>query len=115
MRKGIERTGVTQKERKAILEFKKAVNRLSPEAEFILFGSKARGDDNAVSDIDILVLVDRKLEPGLEEEIFGEAFDVGLNCDTTFGVIVYSQKHWDSSLAKEMPLHWNIDREGIFV
>jgi predicted nucleotidyltransferase len=37
---------------------KQAVGEVEPEAEIILYGSQARGDSNAQSDWDFLVLVD---------------------------------------------------------
>lgn len=115
MRKDIKGIEIVEEERKAILEFKRAVNKLSPGSEFILFGSRARGENNKISDIDILVLVNHNIESKLEEKIFEQAFEVGLNYEVTFGIIVYSKEIWNSSLAREMPLHWNIDREGILI
>jgi len=35
--------------------------------------------------------------------------------DVVFGILVESRTFWNSSLAKAMPIHWNIDREGIIL
>jgi len=32
-----------------------------------------------------------------------------------FGILVEPEVFWNSSLAEAMPIHWNIDREGILV
>ena len=104
---------LSEKENTAIEELKQRITKFFPEAEFILFGSKARGESEEFSDIDILILLDTKVNTSIKEKIFEESFEVGLNYDVIFGIIVRPKKFWDSLLAKEMPLHWNIDKEGI--
>jgi predicted nucleotidyltransferase len=86
-----------------------------PGAGIILYGSKARGEDEEFSDIDILVLLDEVVNNSLEEEIFSTAFQLELEYDVIFGIIVYSKNFWDSKLGREIPLHWNVDKEGILV
>ena len=78
----------------------------------ILFGSKARGDSVADSDIDLLVLLNQSVDNTLEEEIFGIAFDVELEYEIVLGVIVKNAVNWKE---KEIyyPLGQNIVREGI--
>lgn len=79
----------------------------------ILFGSKARGDAVEFSDIDVLVLLNRKIDNSLEEEIFSTAFKIELKNDVVFGIVVYSKQFWNSELGKAMPLRWNIDKDGV--
>ncbi|MCL6500903.1 MAG: nucleotidyltransferase domain-containing protein, partial [Candidatus Pacearchaeota archaeon] len=86
-----------------------------PDAEIILYGSKARGDADEESDIDILVLLERRVNNTLEEEIFSTAFKIELKYDVIFGVIVYQKQFWNSPLGEAMPLHWNVDKEGVYV
>ncbi len=104
---------LSEKDRSAVNELKSRILRKFPEAEFILFGSKAQGSSEDFSDIDILILLDRIIKTSLEKQIFGDAFKVELAHDIVFGIIVHSKKFWNSPLAKEMPIHWNIDKDGI--
>lgn len=42
-------------------------------------------------------------------------YDMELKYSVVFGVIVYEKAFWNSDLAAVMPLHQNIDREGLAV
>ena len=102
-------------EKRALQELKEGLTDRFPEVEIILYGSKARGDSETFSDIDVLILLSREVNNSLEEAIFGMAYEVELKYDVVFGILVESKVFWDSDLAHAMPIHWNIDREGIML
>lgn len=77
------------------------------------FGSVARGDFKPLSDIDILVLLPFDTDNSVEEEVFGLAYDIELKYGVVFGIVVYSRSFWNSPVAQYMPLHKNIEREGV--
>ena len=91
------------------------INKFGGKVELYLYGSIARGDYNDDSDVDVLILLDRKVDTKIEEEIVGIALDVELEYEIVFGLIIHSFEFWDSGLARVMPLHENIDKEGILV
>lgn len=66
-----------------------------------------------MSDIDILVLVPGEVNNSIEEEIFGLAYDVELEFNVIFGIVVYSKSFWNSQVASYMPLCRNIKNEGV--
>lgn len=111
--KTLQELNLKENERKALQELKKRVSERFPDAEIILYGSKARGDADEESDIDILVLLDSKISNALEEEIFHISYTIELEYDLVFGVIVENKDFWRTPLANAMPLHWNIDEEGV--
>ena len=84
-----------------------------PEVELRLFGSVARGDDVAYSDIDVLVLLAGHVDHTIEEKVFDAAYDLELKHGVVFGVVVYDKVFWDSDLAAGTFLHRNIEREGL--
>jgi len=86
-----------------------------PDVELRLFGSVARGDDCDCSDIDVLVLLPRRVDHALEERVFDAAYDLELKHGVVFGVVVYEKAFWDSELAAGMFLHRSIEREGLAV
>jgi len=81
----------------------------------ILFGSAARGICGPESDIDILILLPDNVNTRIEEKVIGIAYDIELQHDVVFGIIVYSKDFWCSGVAAVMPLHKNISAEGIHV
>jgi predicted nucleotidyltransferase len=84
-------------------------------SEVRLFGSVARRDFSADSDIDVLVLLPILVKTDIEELIFDMAFDIELEQSVVFGIIVHSKADWTSSCLTQMPLHHSIEREGIWV
>ena len=104
-----------KREREAIAEFKRRVQAVFPEAEFLLYGSFARGDQRKYSDIDLLVILDREVNTAIEDQIYGLAYDVDevYGHDLLLAPLVETKRFWESDLARAMPLRWNVDREGI--
>jgi predicted nucleotidyltransferase len=84
-------------------------------AEVRLFGSVARHDFSAESDIDVLVLLPVPVTTDMEEQIFDMAFDIELEQSVVFGIIVHSKADWGSSYLTQMPIHRSIEREGVWV
>jgi predicted nucleotidyltransferase len=104
---------ISRRDREAIAEFKRRVREVFPEAEIILFGSVARGEKHRYSDIDLLVILDREINPAIKKEIYDLAYDLDLEHEVLLAPFVKSRHFWESDRANTMPLKWNVDREGI--
>lgn len=113
--KGFAQLDLKENEREALKELKKRLLQKFPDAEIVLYGSKARGDYEEFSDIDLLILVNLEVTRRLKEEITEIIYDIGLKYDVVFATIVEDRNFWASPLACAMPLHWNIDKEGVYV
>jgi len=113
--KNLSQLKLKDNEKKALLEVKEKLLQKFQGAEFIIYGSKARGDYEEFSDIDLLILLDSKVPQKLKEEIRGIIYDIELEYDVVFGTIVEDRNFWNSPLANVMPFHLNVDREGIRV
>ena len=87
--------------------------RFSSELELYLFGSVARNNYLPDSDIDVLVLVPGEVNTRLEEEIFDLAYEVELEYDVVFGIVVHAREFWASEKAAVMPFHQNLQREAV--
>lgn len=91
------------------------IDRFGQDTEIYLFGSVARGEFEPLSDIDIMVLLNRDVNNELEEEVFEMAYPIELECNVVFGIVIYSKKFWYSPLTEAMPLKKSIDNEGVLV
>lgn len=102
------------KDKKEILYLiKKEIHKLSPDAEIILFGSQARGEENGYSDWDVLVLLN---EPNVgiqtEKKYREKLFNVELKTGEVISTFVYSKQDWELNHAIT-PLYQSIKREGV--
>ena len=80
--------------------------------QVVLFGSKARGDSRAWSDIDVLIVVDRE-DWRLSHAISDLAADVSLECDVLLGPRVIGQERWERMKQRGFGLYQNVAAEGI--
>jgi predicted nucleotidyltransferase len=94
---------------------RKAIRQVVPDVDVILYGSRARGDAHEHSDYDILIVVNGSVDMALEKRILDQIYPLELETCAVLTFIVYSKQDWDSPLYRAMPLHKNIDREGVLL
>ena len=84
--------------------------------QWILFGSRARGDALEDSDLDLIALVDDKT-PELEDAIDSIAYNVMWAHDfrPTISVKVFAEERFQSAIAKGYSFYRNVMREGVFL
>jgi len=105
---------LNETEEKAVLEFKKEVlEKLGNNVrEITLFGSKARGDYTAGSDVDLLVVI-KEEDRWMKREIIDVSTDVLFKLDVFISPKVMSEKHYLNLLRLQTGFIKNIQREGI--
>ena len=101
-------------EREAIIEYVPRIrgqfrNRV---LAVMLFGSKARGDADPESDIDLLVLVDMESSE-FRSQLWRIASDVSLEYDVVLSPRVFGQSRWDETRRIRMPLYRAIVADGV--
>lgn len=85
----------------------------SPSVQTILYGSEARGESNANSDIDLLILVDGDtLSIKEEEQIIAPLYDIELSTGIAISPRVMLKKHWYNR-PFNTPFYLNVTRDGI--
>ena len=93
----------------------KEIRSIVPEAEIILYGSRARGDAGQVSDWDFLVLVDQPVDRSLTEKIRNHLYDLELETDTIVSSIIRSREEWYSTKYSVLPLKVVVENEGVLL
>lgn len=103
------------KKSKVLKLIKSVIARKNPKADVILFGSRARGQEDSNSDWDILILVDDPVVSiEQEKEYREELFDVELEMGEPISTFVLSKKDWETRYSVT-PLYQNVKREGILL
>jgi uncharacterized protein len=102
-----------ENDRQAILAAGAILRRQFPVARVVLFGSKARGDDDAESDIDLLVLTNRSLGWQERDQLIDSLFDLQLKWNVVVSLLIASLDEWNGGPYQIMPIRQEIEREGI--
>ncbi len=99
---------------KLLQDVKRTVLELDPEAEVILFGSRARGDAREDSDWDFLVLTEQEMYKSLKNSLHQKMFELELESEEIIGTIVKSKTEWQGKYIVT-PLYKHIQRDGISI
>lgn len=92
---------------------RQAVREIEPDAEIILYGSRARGDAEADADWDLLVLIDGEVDLDRKKAVWDRLYELELRLEEVLSPLVVSHQDWDTPLYRAMPFHDNVDRDGI--
>ncbi len=111
--KRLEDISLKENERKAITEAAAILRSQFPVVQVILFGSKARGDDSPESDMDLLILTSRPVTPPEKEAMTRALFALELERDVVISKVVVPQDSWEHGPYRVLPLHREIDRDGV--
>jgi len=96
-----------------LLKIKQAVYNSDPEAEIILYGSRARKDFNKLSDWDLLVLLNTSnLSFDLETKLMDDIYELEIETGEIISPIIYTKKDWKENHLIT-PLYKNIEKDGI--
>lgn len=96
-----------------LLKIKNVVREIEPDAKIILYGSTARGDRRKNSDIDLLILINRrKITRTEEKRIKYPLYDLEFDTGQIISPLVISALEWEVK-HRITPFYQNIVREGI--
>lgn len=103
---------MSAKEQKIIKQIRDKIIGKEPNAEIILYGSRARGTAHRDSDWDFIVLLDKNMVP-VETEIAirHSLLEIELEIGEVISVLVYSKNTWDHKF-QITPFYRNVVKEG---
>lgn len=113
--KSLDKTPLVKREREAIETAARLLKDRFSIQNVILFGSKARGDSDVHSDIDLLLISSGGLHWKDEKAVVDALFDIGMEYDVIFSPLFASSEEWEKGLFKVFPIYEKITREGAVV
>jgi len=106
---------LTEPVRVLLLRCIQAVHRDHPDAQIVLYGSRARGEATPESDVDLLVLLNSEISPQERSRIHDTLYVIGLECDLVISTIIKSVPYWERPISRATPLYQAIQTEGILL
>jgi predicted nucleotidyltransferase len=91
------------------------LRRRFPIEQVILFGSKARGEDDAESDIDLLVLTSQPLSGRERDVVVDSLFDLQLELGVVLSPVIVPFQEWDHGLYQVLALRQEVERDGVLL
>ena len=82
--------------------------------KIVLFGSRAKGDYDEDSDIDIAIIV-RSLSKELKNEIFNQVAEIELKYLRSISLIIFSETEFNRLKERERRVALDIESEGILL
>ena len=111
--KNLDDLKLSRNERKAIREASKMLKEQFPINEVILFGSKARGDSDAASDIDLFLVTKHAIHWRERQAIIHALFDLGMQHDVIFSILDTPEAGFRKGLFSTFPIYDEIMKEGV--
>ncbi|NNM88559.1 MAG: nucleotidyltransferase domain-containing protein [Phycisphaerae bacterium] len=104
---------IKENDRQAIREATAILRSRFPVRQVVLFGSKARGSDDAQSDIDLLVLTSRPVQQEEKDQMTDALFAVELQRAVVLNKLVVPLEQWEQGLYRVLPIHSEVARDGV--
>lgn len=102
-------------EKRAIQEATRILKEKFPVRDVILFGSKARGDSDEESDIDLMLLTTRPIDWQERKEIIHALFGIQMANDVVISILDVTISDWETGMFRVFPIREEIIREGVTV
>jgi uncharacterized protein len=113
--RSLDKAPVGEREREAIEAAARILKEKFAVENVILFGSQARGEADAYSDIDLLLISGRELHWKEEKKIVDALFEIGMEHDVIFSLLFTSSEEWEKGIFRAFPIYEEIKAEGALV
>jgi uncharacterized protein len=95
-------------------KFKTSIKGIDPNAQVIVFGSRARGDAKEDSDWDILILTSMPVSMEVEKSFRNILFELEIETGEVFSTFVYQKKIWNTR-HRLTPFYKNVMTDGVIL
>lgn len=105
-------SAINPRDYKIARELKRRLAEAVELIDFKIYGSKARGDDDEFSDLDVFIEV-ASLDRKANDLIYDIAWEVGLENLIVISPLVFTRDEIENSALRASPILININEEGI--
>jgi len=91
------------------------VKSIDPEAQVVLYGSRARGTADTASDWDFLILTEQTMSRESILEMRDRLYDLELETDTVLSSIIRTRTEWNSRKYSVLPYKKAVEQDGILL
>jgi len=109
----LDNLDLNENDRQAVKEAAAILRARFPVQRIVLFGSKARGSDDAQSDIDLLVLTSRAVEQSEKDCMTDAVFGVELQRAVVLNKLIVPLEQWEQGLYRVLPIHAEVEIDGV--
>ncbi|NOT02435.1 MAG: hypothetical protein HOP29_17660 [Phycisphaerales bacterium] len=106
---------LSDRDRLVIREAAAVLRERFPVKRIVLYGSKARGDDDRDSDVDLLVLMDHDMNMTERGEVISAIYPVQMKHMVMLSPLIIGEDEWENGVYQVLPIHDEIDRDGVLV
>jgi uncharacterized protein len=103
---------MTPSDKKIAEELKKRLSEIIPLIDFKIFGSRARGNSEEYSDMDVFLEVE-SINKELKGKISDIIWEVGFNNHLVISPLIFTRDEIENSPLRVSPILKNINSEGI--
>ena len=110
--KTLDAIKLAENDRNSVMQAASSLKSELPVSKVILFGSKARGQADIYSDIDILVIISCPVTTRLRGIVSDKLAEINLQNDVLMSSVVVFEKDWSDGLIRYMPIYSEVQRDG---
>ena len=110
----LDEVRLTPNERQAIEAAAATLRARFPVTDIVLYGSKARGDSDPESDVDLLVLTSRPLDNEERSGMWSHLHEISMRYDELLSPLTVEARSWREGVHSVLPIHAEVEREGVW-
>ncbi len=111
----INEINISTVQKKALQDSYQRLKADYPIKKLVIYGSVARGDSTTESDIDLLVITEKRMNHRQRLAMCDIIFEVNLTHGTTISILVVDWETWHTGLWSILPIKREIERDGILL
>jgi len=114
--KAVEEVHVLSTEDRLLLQkAKEIILKHLPAARIVLYGSVARGTQEADSDYDLFALTGRALSMDEKDAVWSGIYSTELEKDMLLSVMFCSEDQWNAPAFRGSPRRFEIEQDGVIL